>query len=80
MAADLITPGNERQVIDINALLHHGHVVVGRVVANGDALLAILEHDFDRLIRKALLRHALNASYIAVTFSLDLLYSFDIDI
>ena len=76
----MIGPGNERQVIDIDALLHHGHVVVGGVVANGDALLAILEHDFDRLIRKALLRHALNASYIMVTFSLDLLYSVDLEI
>ena len=37
-------------------------MLVRPVVPNAQVLLAILEHDFDWLQSKALLRHALNAS------------------
>ena len=77
---DLIEFGNRRQLFNIDTLLHQGHVLVRPVIPNAQVLLAILEHDLEWLLSKALLGHALNASYINVCIRIDFLYSFGEDI
>ena len=78
--ADMIELGRARQPFDFDALLHQGQVLVCPVVPNAQVLLAFLQHDLDWLQSKALLRHALNASYLVVSIWIDFLYSFGEDI
>ena len=79
--ADLIALGDKRQKLNIDTLLHQGHVLLRHVVPKAQVLLAFLEHDLEWLGRKALLGHALNASYPVVSSSIDeLIYSFSEDI
>ena len=79
--ADLIALGDRRQLFHIDTLLLQGHVLLRHVVPNTQVLLAILEHDLEWLLRKALLGHALNASYLEVSSSIsELLDSFGEDI
>ena len=70
--ADLIELGNWRQLFNVDALLHQGHVLVRHVVPNAQVLLAILEHDLEWLLRKALLGHVFNASPIVFSSFIDL--------
>ena len=67
--ADLIALGDKRQQFNIDSLLHQGHVLLRQVVPKAQVLLAFLEHDLEWLVRKALLGHALNASYQVVRIS-----------
>ena len=78
--ADLIELGDRRQLLNLDALLHQGHVLLRHVVAYTQVLLGLLEHDLERLPSKALLGHALNASYIIPSRCIDLLYILGEDI
>ena len=78
--ADLIEDGDRRQLLNLDALLHQGHVLLRHVVAYTQVLLGLLEHDLERLPSKALLGHALNASYLIHSRCIDLLYILGEDI
>ena len=80
--ADLIALGDKRQQFYIDSLLLQGHVLLRQVVPKAQVLLAFLEHDLEWLVRKALLGHALNASYQVASISSinELLDSFGEDI
>ena len=78
--ADLIELGDRRQLLNLDALLHQGHVLLRHVVAYTQVLLGLLEHDLERLPSKALLGHALNASYHLTSICPDLLYILGEDI
>ena len=79
--ADYIALGDRRQLFHIDSLLLQGHVLLRHVVPKAQVLLAVLEHDLEWLVRKALLGHALNASYPVVSRIIDeLLDSFGEDI
>ena len=79
---DLIELRNWRQQLNIDTLLHQGHVLLRPVIPNAQVLLASLEHNLEWFLRKALLGHALNASYLKGKGSIriDFLYSFGEDI
>ena len=77
---DQIALGNRRQQFNIDTLLHQGHVLLRHVVPKAQVLLAVLEHDLEWLLRKALLGHALNASYPIVIRCSEILFSIGDDI